>query len=348
MLKPTFALTIGSLTSDTDHAVAGPQRFVVARDMDVAADALQMWLMERGEIGLGDAVELQLGHDSENEAVFVGKVAEIKPALRGVQVSALGKMQQLLTLRTATWYDDQSAGSIAHDLIDQAGLEAGTVDDGPTLPRFAVDRRQSGFAHLKQLANRLGFELYAGRDGTIHCHALGDAAGLDAAGGLLGAASGTVAGLLGGGNVGIQFGQHMLAGSAQRRSPAWGSVLVGGESPMSGQGDGTAHWLTVNDADYRGSAATDEPTLLVIDPAARTKDLADRFATGWLATAKRTAHQVSIRVLGRPQAELGDMLDLGAAPDGLINGSGYIRAIHHRFDGEWGFVTDLRVSLSVA
>lgn len=346
MLKPTFAFTIGALSSATDNAVAGPQRIVTARDMDVTADSAQIFLMERGEVDLDDEVELQLGHDGDNETVFTGKVATLQPTLSGVRVTALGKMQQLLTLRTAVWYDDQSAGSIARDLIDQAGLDVGTVDDGPNLPRFAVDRRQSGFAHLKQLADRLGFELYAKRDGTIQFHGLGEGAGLDAGAGLGGAVSSAAANLLGEGSEGYQFGQHLIQGQAQRRSPTWGSVVVSGESPMSGQGDSTAHWLTVNDADYRSEAGSGEPTLLRIDPAARTKDIADRFAAGLVATANRSAHQVTIRVLGRPQVDLGDTIEIGAAPDGLLNGSGYIRALHHHFDTESGFVTDVRVSLS--
>lgn len=348
MLKPTFSLVIGNLTSTTDNAVAGPQRFAVTRDMDVAADALQVSLMERAGVDLEDEVELQLGYDGDQATVFVGTVVELRPLLSGVQVTALGKMRQMLRLHVASWYDDQSAGSIARDLIDQAGLTAGTVDDGPTLPRFAVDRRVSGFAHLKQLADRLGFEMYAKRDGAIFFHGLGDAAGLDAAGGLLGAASGTVAKLLGGGSEAYQAGQHLLQGGARRHAPAWGTVVVGGESPMSGQGDSTAHWLTANDADYRGVSTAGEPTLLLIDPAARTKDIADRFASGWLSTAQRTAHQVTITVLGRPQVDLGDTIEVGAAQDALINGSGYLRALRHRFDGTMGFVTDLRISLSAA
>jgi hypothetical protein len=347
MLKPTFSLTIGALSSATDNAVAGPQRLIIARDMDVAADALQLHLMARTDVDLDNEVEVQLGHDGDNETVFTGKVVALQPTLSGVGVTALGKMQALLTLRTATWYEDQSAGTIAQDLIEQAGLEAGTVDEGPVLPRFAVDSRQSAFAHLKGLANRLGFELYAKRDGAIQFHGLGDSAGLDA-GGLLGAAASAASSLLGGGSESYQFGRHLIQGQARRQPPAWGSVVVGGESPMSGQGDSTAHWLTVNDADYRGEAGSGGAGLLLIDPAARTKDIADRFAAGVVAMANRSAHQVTIRVLGRPSVDLGDTIEIGAAPDGLLNGSGYIRALHHRFDLEVGFVTDIRVSLSVA
>ena len=157
MLKPTFSLTIGALSSATDNAVAGPQGIEVARDMDVAADSLRMFLMARTDVGLDDEVELQLGHDGENETVFVGSVAALQPAFAGVQVTALGKMQGLLRLHTAAWYDDRSAGAIARDLIDQAGSEAGTVDEGPTLPRFAVDRRQNGFRSSETTGGSPGF-----------------------------------------------------------------------------------------------------------------------------------------------------------------------------------------------
>jgi hypothetical protein len=261
-------------------------------------------------------------------------------------------MQQLLKLRTAAFFENQSAGSIARALLDSAGVEAGTVDNGPTLPRFAVDSRLSGFAHLKTLADRLGFELYARRDGAIMFQALGDAAALDApGGGLLGAAASAATsvatGLLGGGSSSYQFGQHLLQAAAHRLPAAWGTIAVGGESPMSGQGDRTAHWLTVNDAAYRGAAGADAPQRVLLDPAARTKDLADRFAAGRLAVARRTAHQVSITVLGDSQVDLGQTISVQGAPDVLTNGSGYVRAIRHRFGVLTGFVTDLRIALKV-
>jgi len=352
MLKPTFALTIGAFSSASDNAVAGPRRLMVARDMDVAADAGEIVLTSRARVYLQDGVRVELGHDGENELVLAGVVAALRPDLAGVQVTVLGVMQHLLDLRTAAWYDNQSAGAIVRDLIEQAGLEAGAVDEGPSLPRYAVDRRQSGYAHLRRLADRLGYELYAKRDGKICFQGLGAGAGLDAGSGLLAAASSAataVAGsLLGSGGGVYQYGQHLLRGEARRHVPAWGHIVVGGESPMSGEGDSTAHWLTANDSDYQGEAGSGNATLLILDGAARTKDIADRFAAGQLATAARSAHQVTIRVLGRPQVDLGDTIQVGSAAEELINGSGYIRALHHHFDAVHGFVTDIRMALSVS
>ena len=115
---------------------------------------------------------------------------------------------------------------------------------------------------------------------------------------------------------------------------------------MSGQGDTTAHWLTANDAAYRGSAGDGSPSLLVIDPVARYKDLAERFAAGRLALAAREAHQIALTVLGRNRIDLGDDIALSDVPDALIDGTGYIRAIRHRFDDVSGFVTDIRISVT--
>lgn len=341
-LRPTFTLSIGNLSSSTDIPVAGPGALVVERDMDVPADALRLRLQESAGIVVGDAVTLDLGHDGEEERVFTGAVEAVRPAISGVAVRALGKTHDLLNLRVSTTYVNQSAGSIARDLIGQAGLSAGTVDDGPMLPRYVVDRALSGHRHLKELADRLGYELYADRDGNIMFRPLGPAANLDALGGALGAVAGAI---LGAGGESYAFGQQLLGAATGWRGVAWGTVEVGSESPMSGQGDTTEHWLTTNDADYRGSAGDGEPALLVRDPVARTKDLADRFAAGRLAVAARTAREVSITVLGRPQVDLGHTIAVADVPDETVNGDGYIRALRHRFGDETGFVTEMRISV---
>jgi hypothetical protein len=344
-LRPTFTLTIGSLGSSTDNPVAAPDSLVVDRDMDVPADALRLHLRERAGIAVGEEVTLALGHDGEEERVFTGAVERMRPAISGVAVRALGKTHDLLKLRTSIIYVNQSAGSIASDLIGQAGLSEGTVDDGSVLPRYVVDRAVSGYRHLKELADRLGYELYADRDGNLMFHALGPAANLDALGGALGAVAGAAAGLLGAGGESYAFGQQLLSAATRWRGVSWGTVEVGGESPISSQGDTTEHWLTTNDADYRGSAGDAGPALLVRDPVARTKDLADRFAAGRLAVAARTEREVSITVLGRPQVDLGGTVTTDGVPDEAVNGSGYVRAIRHRFGDETGFVTEMRISL---
>lgn len=342
MLKPTFTLSIGALSASSDRPVGGPRSIVVERDMDTPADGATIALLARGEVAPGDPVRIELGHDGDEALVFSGRVAAVSPAIAGATVRAVGLLAPLLRLRAAAFYEGSSAGAIARDLAGQAGVDVGEVDEGPTLPRFAVDDRESAYAHLRALADRLGFELYADRDGALQMRALGAAAGLDAGG--LGGLASAAAGLLGGGE-GYAFGRHLLAAGADRRTPAWGSVAVGGESPMSGQGDSTAHWLTADDASYGGGAGDGQPALTLRDGAARTRDLADRFAAGRLATLSRRAHQVRLTVLGRPQVDLGNQLAVSGVGDGMVDAGGYVRAIRHSFDAERGFTTTFRIAV---
>ncbi|HKP87319.1 MAG TPA: hypothetical protein VJZ26_14540 [Blastocatellia bacterium] len=342
-LKPTFALSIGSFSSTDGNAVGGPRRLIVDRDMSFGADCLELELFDRAGVALDDDVKVELGLDDERKVVFKGNVVEVLPALIGVRVLALGKMNSLLRLRTAATYENQTAGGIVRDLISQSGLEAGTVDEGPTLPRFAVDQFSSAYRFAKDLAERLGYEFYTDREGKVMFHALGAGAGLDAAGGLLQAAGALAGGLGSGGGEGYQFGKHLIAAEAGRRISPWGVVAVGGESAMSTKGDTTAHWLTTESDNYRGSDGEGEPQRLLLDSLARTKDLADRFAAGYRVTLTRKAGQLFVTTLGRSNLELGDNVSVSGMPDDLANGNGYVQAIRHRFGDGFGFLTDLRI-----
>jgi hypothetical protein len=341
MLRPTYTLTLGSVRSSTDNPGTGLDSLVIDRDMDVPADALRLRLKDRSGIAVGDEVALDLGYDGEEEPMFTGTVEIVQPSITGAVVRALGTMNGLLNLRTSAVFANQSAGSIARDLIGQAGLSAGTIDEGPELPRYVVDRALSAYRHLKDLADRLGYELYADRDGNVMFHALGPGAGLDLPGALAVAAG--LARVESG--EGYVYGRQLLGAAAGERGVSLGTVEVGGESPMSRQGDNTEYWLTTNDADYRGSAGSGEPLLLVRDPAARTRDLADRFAAGRLAVASRLAREISVTVLGRPGVDLGVTVSVEDVPDATINGGGYVRAVSHRFGEGKGFLTDLRISM---
>ena len=64
--------------------------------------------------------------------------------------------------------------------------------------------------------------------------------------------------------------------------------------------------------------------------------------------AARAARGTSITVLGRPQVDLGHTVAVADVPDETVNGSGYVRAMRHRFGDEAGFVTEMRISLEPA
>lgn len=346
-VSPHFELTLGALQSSTARPVAGPVRMAVVRPMGGAAESLEIDLQQRQGVAPGDDATLALGFDGSTETVFSGTVVEVLPGLQGVRVLALGRMDALLRLRKAQRWEQRSAGSVLRDLAGAAGLTTGQVDDGPTLPSFAIDMRLNAAAHLKGLAERLGFALFTGRDGRLHFRALGDAAQLDAGGlgGLASAAAGAAAGLLGGGGGGTGYaaGKHLIAAHASQRAAGITQVVVGGEGPASSHGNGSSWWLSTGADVNHGSAGSAGADLLQLDAAARTQDLASRFAAGTLATLQRSAHRLQLRTLGRASLELGDSVQVSDSGDALLDAGGYVCSLVHRLGPDTGFTTDITV-----
>jgi hypothetical protein len=343
--RPGFSFTAGGLTSDSTTPASGPTRFVVERSLDVPVDGLRVSLADSGGVSPGDAVTLDLGDEDGLERVFTGTVAEVRPRLGGCELFCAGTALALVELRVASFYQNQSAGDVVRDLLGQAGLSEGDVSDGLDLPRFSVERRVGAHAQLRRLAERLGYSLFSGRDGKIHFKGLGPAANLQSGGlGGLASAASAAAGALGlGGGGGLEYGKHLLAATAHLRAPVGSTVLVGGESPMSGQGEDKSFWLTATDSDYEDSAGSG-PDLLVLDPTARTKDMAGRFAAGYFAGLDRLTAGVRLTVLGMAALELGDATGASGAPEAGLNASGYIKGLRHRFGPLEGFVTDVLMS----
>jgi hypothetical protein len=156
-------------------------------------------------------------------------------------------------------------------------------------------------------------------------------------GGALGGALDAAASLSGGAGA-MAFGKHLLAAKAFSRQDAAREIVVGGESPMSGQGEDKSFWLTAKDSDFEDSAGDGEE-LLIIDPLARTKDMAGRFASGYLAGLRRRRRELKVALAGRPDLELGADLATVDAPEDLLNAKGFIKGLRHRF-GAGGFLTE--------
>jgi hypothetical protein len=344
--KPRFSFGAGSLAANTDSPAAAPSRFVVERSLEVPLDGLRVLLGAGKNVAVGDPVQLDLGDEDGLERVFTGSVAEIRPRLGGCQLFCVGSLLALIELRTSSFYQSQSAGDVARDLISQASLDSGQIDDGITLPRYAIERRLGAHTQLRRLAERLGFSLFSDRDGKVNFRGLGAAASLGS-GGLGGLAESAVAdaagalGLSGGGN--LEYGKDLLAANAHLQPAFNRTVRVGGESPMSGVGEDKSFWLTATDTDYEDTAGSGDE-LLITDSAARTKDMAGRFAAGYVANFGRRAGTIRLSVLGMPKLELGDKLGAGKAPESGLNASGIITALRHRFGAREGYVTDLTIA----
>lgn len=347
--RPEFAFSAGSLSASSASPLAGPSRFVVERSLEVPVDSLRVSLAESAGVAAGDPVQLDLGDQGGLERVFTGSVAEVRPRLGGCELFCVGRMLALVDLRVSSFYRDRSAGDVVRDLVGQAALDKGEIADGVALPRFAVERRVGAHAQLRRLADRLGYALFADRQGKVHFRGLGAVASLGSGGGLgaglanVAASASAALDVGGGGSAGLAYGTQLLDASGGLRPSFGRKLLVGGESPMSGQGEDKSFWLTATDSDFQDSAG-EGAEMLLSDPTARTKDMAGRFATGYAATFQRRTSAIRLTVLGLPALELGDVSGASAAPEAGLNASGYIKGLRHRFGSLEGFLTDLVVS----
>ncbi|MFI9379620.1 hypothetical protein [Kutzneria sp. NPDC052558] len=313
MSEPRFELTAGSLRSTTANPAGLPTRFVVERDMDRPADGLRIRFGQAVSVSPGDPVTLALGYDA-TDTVFTGEVVTVRPGPTGTAVAALGSTLALLRLRVSASYDDHTAGAIVRDLADRAGVDTGTVEDSARLPFYVLDQAVTGHAHAKALADRGGFELYTDRGGALMFHAPQPIGGV------------------------TYTYRRDLLGVGGRTVADGLAPTVGGESPSSQSGQDTTHWLSTDD--LTGGSGD----LLVLDAAARTQDLADSFAAGRRTSDQRGRQTVTLRVLGRAEAELGEPCRAGGDLPDALTGAGYVRALRHDLDVTTGWTTRLTVA----
>lgn len=333
-MRPRYELTIGSFRATDDRPSGGPGALVVDRDIDVPLDVARVRLADRSGVAVGDACTIALGLDDTPQRVFTGTVVEVRPDTAGAGVLAAGVMSALLDLRVASTYSQVTLGSVVRNLAGQAGMVAASVADGPMLPRLVLDVRRSALEQLRDLAARFGLDLFADRDGGVVLQELPSGSGTPGCAALAAGTSVPPGGL--------RWGAELIAAQARHRPVPWDAVTVGGESPSSTCGSGATAWLTADDDAARGESGSGARSLLLIDPVARTKDLARDLAAGTRRFTARTAAVVEVTVPGRPGPDLGDGVSVSGAPDDLLGG-GHVRGLRHRLDARTGFTTRLRV-----
>ena len=304
-MTPRFSLRVGALRSSGEAPAGAPERIVVDRDMD-RVDALRLGFGATVPIAPGDAAEVAL----DDQTVFTGTVTAVRPTHTGTEVQALGTTLALLRLRAPVGYERRDAGAIVRDLAERAGIETGTVEPGAVLPADYLDGAVSAYHHARALADRFGFELYTDRRGRLMFHAPRPAAA-----------------------TGYTYGRDLLTAAGTVRAP-WLAPVVGGEGHMSSGGESSAHWLSTTD--LTGGTGG----LLVLDPLARTQDLADRFAQGYATTWRRGLKQVRLRVPGNARLDLGERVRLTGFAE---FGGGYARAVRHTVGPQPGWTTEITV-----
>jgi len=330
MLRPAYRLTIGDHVVDTtaEPRASTIVELVVRLDMDTPADEVTF---VQGQVGglravPGDDVSVELGYadpDSGLVRVLTGTVVTVEPDLRTVRVVGHSRADALLRTRLDRTFEDTTYGDVVRALAAEAGVDVERVEDGPQTNAYVVDGRRDAARHIRDLAVLAGFDTYLTPDGALVFEAL--------------AGNRTV-------HV-LKYAEHVLEAGLTRARPAAGTVEVFGESPGASSGDESWAWLTSDFTPYRASAGTGTPTLLLERAAVRTAAAASTAATAALDALTTAALRGRVRIQGRPQVALGDLVRLERFPTRAgvdeLDGNYQVRAVEHRITKAEGFVTDV-------
>jgi phage protein D len=325
MLKPAYKLTIGGKVVDTTEQPRASTivDLNVLLDLGAAADSFTLMLGNVGGLApkRGDEVEVALGYADDAGAltrVVKGEVDRVEPSLETTRVLGYGSDMKLLRNFAEQTYKALTAGAIIRDLAGKASVPVERTEDGINFPIYVVDGERSIYAHMLDLAESCGFDLYLTPAGKLVFEKFQQGQTVHV----------------------FEYAKHIISLDVRRATPAAEQVEVWGESATGTNGDDAAAWITTDFSGAKGVAGTGR-RLLLQRPALRT------------ATAARTAltelQRRSVRgrlvTIGRAEVKLGDALRLAALPDDSLNGNYQVRGVNHRITKTGGFITriDFRV-----
>lgn len=329
MIKPAYKLTVGGRVVDTtDQPRASTVvELNVLLDISSAADGLTLTLGNVGGLAPehGDEAEVSLGYADDEGAltqVFRGAIDRVEPGLETTRVIAYGGDMKLMRHFAEQTFKGLSAGAIVRDLAGRAGVPVERAEEGIGFPVYVVDGERSLYAHMLDLAESSGFDLYLTPAGELVFEKFRE---------------GQIVHV-------FEYAKHIVSLDVQRATPAAEQVEVWGESATGTNGDDAAAWVTTDFSSSKGVAGEGR-RLLLQRPSLRTAAAARTAALAALTEVKRRSVRGRLVTVGRPEVKLGDAIRLAAVPEDSLNGSYQVRGVNHRVTKAGGFTTriDFRI-----
>ncbi len=337
----SYDITIGA-QSYSNTAVGPERRPVLAIDSDIGiGGSVGTCLIEFGDITwadatIGDPVSVSLDAGDGASPIFTGEVAQVRQRAGAQWIWAYDDLAKLARTEVESAYEEVSAGFIVTDLVDQAGAEAGDIEDGPTFPSYVVHRGPRALHHALRLARLIGAELAVDGEGKIHFRRPAAAAAAHR----------------------LVWAEDLIEIDLGAHAPVRDSFAVFGEGAAGTEGAERGHWLPTDLSGVSGQAAVqagataDEAGTVSAGstgPLVRTVlDGALRSAEDAGDVAQARAQRVALRplaghalALGRPAIQPGDWLELAALPGANGERTLSLRALRviHQLSNRGGLLT---------
>ena len=167
-MKLSYRVQIGSEVFESSSMCIVGIRIV--RSMDVPAGSCEILFNinnKTSKISEGVEILVQLGYSEELKDVFNGFVNNIENEIARVRVLGLDSASKLLTTRVNQVYEGQTAGQIVSDLAGKASVPVEEAADGIRFPQYTVDDGKNVYEHMRDLADKCGFDLYMKTENKI-------------------------------------------------------------------------------------------------------------------------------------------------------------------------------------
>lgn len=311
MLTPAASLTLADLRYDT-HAVALRLR----RGKLPATDRLDVMLPAgvRFEAVPGDPVLLDLDGGEGATQVFTGTLFEVRRSLDAIAITARGPAHALAQSRPVLALEGATAGDAIRALCDEAGIDTGTIEDGPRLALYALDGRATALAEIARLASLSGMGGAFDGEGALHVTPFG---GPEA-------------------EIAIRHGREIITAELRQALDDAKQPYVMGEGADEA-GKPRARLLAADFA--AGGAPTDARRFAF--PELRTTDDA-RAAAGAIAHARaRAARRVRLVTFLLPEAAPGLRIETQDMPDAVPLAELRVEQVTHLLRADGSATTDI-------
>jgi len=274
----------------------------------------------------GDGFTVALGTgDGDPEQVLAAAVECVDLLPGGTVLTALAPTAALGRTYVGRSWRETTLGQVVHDLLDEGGVDAGTIDADLTLPALHVDPHRSVWSALHDLARRTGHEITTTSDGAVSFSPAPGATSGGGLGGLAGAVASAASSLLGLGSTSLREGAELLAAARTTRTAPPAAGPAGARvNPAS-----TASWAIPQAAPDDGSG------VVVLDPALRTREAADAATNAFAKAAARRGTTARLRIPGRPGLRPGGSVDVEA---GDATTTYRLLAVRHTLDAAAGYL----------
>ncbi|WP_300455937.1 hypothetical protein [Desulfobacula sp.] len=311
-LKPYAQLTIDGMTVSVS-----PLRAIrVSRRLSGRTDELRFAMALNAGLDIGNdaSVSLDMGWGDRGATVFTGAIQSLEYTLNEVQGVAHGSQKALVQTRIDETFIDQTAGDVVKALADRAGIDTGTIDAGIQLSKYLADGSVSLFEHLHTLARICGVDVFTDEKGKIN-FTKREAFTADYT---------------------YQYGINLMDARITQTRPAISSIQIIPESPTSQEGTDAGTWFVKSSRDLAATAGEGNARRFS-SALCTTKEAAETAAKSYQRDIERRGIKGKIMVMGQPDANPGQVVELKDMPDGHTNGYYEISGVDHALDGIRGF-----------